>query len=95
MRSYPIYHMVATSDYKSSKSYGTTEHATTGIYVGTSSKNSEPLVKHETERTVDGEYTVFTFGVDLLDGAGMTPIKRKWMHTKRREWFDTKPAELS
>jgi hypothetical protein len=90
--SYPIWHDVTSCIYQGSKSYGARDTAETTVYVGTSASNSEKLVSHCTTRRVEGEYTVFRFFVDI--GAGMECVKCKWMHTKKREWFDERPAEL-
>jgi hypothetical protein len=88
--SYPIWNEVEACIYKSSKSYGALDTSSTVIKVGTSAKNSEKLVEHTTTRRTDGDYTVFTFGVDT--GDGLQIIARKWMHTKTKEWFDSDPT---
>lgn len=91
--SYPIWHDVTACNYKSSKSYGSRDTAETTVRVGTSASNSELLVRHCTTRRTEGDYTVFRFFVDT--GDGFECVKRKWMHAKTREWFDTKPVEMA
>lgn len=95
MRSYPIYHVVEACNYKSSKSYGSIDTGKTAVVVGTSKKNSKPLVTHSTTRRTEGDYTVFRFGVDLHDGNGLNVLRTLWMHTKTREWYTTAPVELT
>lgn len=91
--SYPIWNDVTSCIYKSSKSYGARDTSETEVRVGTSAKNSEPLVRHVTTRRQDGEYTVFRFGVDT--GDGFETLKTKWMHTKTHTWYDEQPNELA
>ena len=92
MKSYPIWNVVESCIYKSSKSYGARDTSETHVRVGTSKSNSETLVRHCTTRREKGPYTVFTFYVDT--GDGFEPVKRKWMHTRSHAWFDEEPTEL-
>lgn len=94
MRSWPIWNEVITRDYASSKSYGARRDSSIAVCVGTSASNSEVLVEHTVDTYADGDYTVFRFIVDLLDGSGPRILKKKWMHTKSRAWFDTDPTSV-
>lgn len=89
MRSYPIYHKITACNYKSSKSFGSVDTSETEVLVGTGRSVSEPLVRHVTTKRVEGDYTVFRFGVDLHDGKGLTILKTMKMHTKSRVFVDT------
>lgn len=82
--SYPIWNDVTSCIYNSSKSYGARDTGEVTVRIGTSSKNSEFLCTHVTTRRIEGENTVFTFGVDY--GAGFIPIVRRVMETKTRAW---------
>lgn len=92
--SYPIWNDVEACIYKSSKSYGAKDTSEATVRVGTSAKNSEVLVTHCTTKRIEGDYTVFKFGVDFEDGKGLQVLKTKWMNTKTKEWFDEKPVKL-
>lgn len=92
--SYPIWNDVTACIYKSSKSYGAKDTSEASVKVGTSANNSKLLVRHCTTRRKKGDYVVFTFYVDIDDGKGFQPIRRKWMHTKTKEWFDAEPEEI-
>lgn len=92
MRQYPIWHNVTACNYKGSKSYGSINTAETQVYVGTSSSNSELLVRHVTTRREEGQWTVFRFGVDT--GDGLDVLKTKWMHTATKTWFDKDPRTV-
>lgn len=91
--SYPIWNDIAACIYSSSKSFGAKDTSSTTVRVGTSATNSEVLVRHVTTRRLEGEYTVFRFGVDLCDGAGLHVLKTMWMHTKSHEWFAEDPTK--
>jgi len=91
--SYPIWNDVTACIYKSSKSYGARDAGEVSVYVGTSAKNSELLVIHTTTRRIEGDYTVFKFGVDT--GNGLEVLKTLYMHTKTKQWFNEKPLPLA
>ena len=88
-RSYPIWNSVEACIYKSPKHFGAKDTSETTVYVGTSKSNSEVLVKHTTTRRIEGDFTVFRFGVNG------NVLVTKYMHTKTHEWFDKRPKELS
>lgn len=52
MRSYPIWNAVQACIYKSNRSWGAKEDCVVDVLVGTSSRNSIPLVKHTTTHRV-------------------------------------------
>ena len=89
MQSYPIWNSVTSCIYKSNKSYGARDTGEVEVRVGTSAKNSAFLCRHVTTRRIDGDYTVFKFGVDT--GDGFETIATRWMHTKTKEWFNKNP----
>ena len=90
--SYPTWNDVSACIYSSGKSFGARDTSQTVVRVGTSASNSEVLVTHVTTRRVEGEFTVFRFGVDI--GNGLQVLKTKWMNTKTHEWFDEEPKEV-
>jgi len=87
-KSYPIWNIVEACIYKSPKNFGAKDTSQTQVFVGTSKSNSELLVTHTTTRRIEGNYTVFKFGVN--DDVLIT----KYMHTKSHKWFNEKPKEL-
>ena len=95
MRQYPIWHAITACNYKSSKSYGSLNTAETVVNIGSSRSNSHELVKHVTTRREEGDYIVFRFGVDLLDGNGLQVLKTTYMHAKTKEVTTDVPAELA
>lgn len=94
-RSYPIWNKVTACIYNSSKCYGVKDTGEVAIYIGSSARNSHEFVRHVTTRRVHGEYTKFTFGVDLLDGEGFHPLRFQFMHTKTREMMPPNVCPVS
>jgi len=84
MGSYPIWNNVTACIYKSSKSYGARDTGEVEICIGTSASNSHEFVRHVVTRRKTGDYTKFTFGVDLHDGKGLQVLKFQYMHNKSR-----------
>lgn len=75
MKSYPIWMIVDAPEYKGVKHYGARTDTGTDVRIGSSSSNSHTLVKHETTRRREGQYTVFEFKLDLQDGNGMQVMR--------------------
>lgn len=92
MRSYNIWNKVTACIYKGGKSYGANDTGEVTIVVGTSARNSEFLVRHVTTKRIEGDYTVFRFGLDLDDSGHLEVLKTKWMDTQTKEWFDEDPT---
>ena len=87
MRSYPIWNQVEACIYKSPQHFGAKDTSQTKVLIGTSKSNSELLVTHTTTRRIEGDFTVFRFGVDG------EILKTKYMNTETKEWFDELPEE--
>lgn len=86
MRSWPIWNVVEACNYKLRKDYGIRDTGEVTVCIGTSGGNSHEFIRHVTSRrqTVSGEYTVFRFGVDMLDGKGLQVLKTKYVRNKDR-----------
>lgn len=91
-RSYPIYHQVTACNYASDKSWGSINTAEVNVKVGTSARNSSDFVRHVTWRKQKGPYTIFKFGVDLLDGNGFHTLKTGYLDEKN-EYHEGEPPE--
>lgn len=88
-RSYPIWNQVEACIYKSPKHFGAKDTSQTQVFVGTSKSNSELLVTHTTTRRIEGDFTIFKFGVNEK------VLFTKYMNTKTHEWFNELPKELA
>lgn len=85
MRSYPIWNNVTSCIYKGSKSYGAKDTGEVEVCVGTSTRNSEVLIKHFTTRRVQGDNIVFKFGVEIPNQAPQV-LTTKIYNSKTKEW---------
>lgn len=93
-RSYPIWNDVTACIYNSGKSWGAIDTAEVGVKVGTSGRNSNDFVRHVTWKRQRGPYTIFKFGVDLLDGNGFHTLKTGYLD-ENGNYHEGEPPEDS